>query len=446
MNQLADPLLARPTNVRFAILAVTTLAAFLMYLDRACIGWIIESDSFKREIVLDAASNVPGKPTVTPYQKAAIKEAFFWAYALAQVPAGWLAERFGKRLLMSVLILLWSAFTALTSFSDGFAMLFIARLGCGLAEAGAYPIAGSLLSRWANVRWRGVASSVVSLGGRLGFALAPLITAFLILRSDNWRVAGWVYGVVGIFAAGCFWFVFRERPAEHPGCNKAEVDYLAEGRPPEKTTVRQGFPLMAVLTDGSLWLMCGVQFLTNVGWAFVINTLPTYFKTVLHLSDDDNGMISTVTLCIGFFGLISGGFFTDACSGWWGVRIGRLVPIVSTRFLAAGCFLLCLTTSDPWLLAVYLGLMTFSSDAGLPAVWAWSQDVGGRQVAPILGWANMWGNFGAALQPRLILLVTNDRFDTNGDYHEAFYLSAGAFALAGLLSFGINAAKPVVPE
>src|SRR4051794_33237409 len=97
--------LGRATNLRHAIVFATTLAAFLMYVDRACFAWIIGSDSFTEDISLSAA------------QREMLKGAFFWAYALAQVPAGWLAERFGKRVLMSCMILVWSAFTALTGFA-----------------------------------------------------------------------------------------------------------------------------------------------------------------------------------------------------------------------------------------------------------------------------------------------------------------------------------------
>jgi MFS family permease len=455
------PAAARATSIRHAVLLATTLAAFLMYLDRICISWILESDSFKSEIKLDPlspaeekqakqATSSPGVPAQSKAkrpepQKDWIKVAFFWAYALAQVPAGWLAERFGKRFLMSALILLWSLFTALTSFANGFEMLLLARLGCGLAQAGAYPIAGSLISKWVIFQRRGLASSIVSLGGRLGGALAPIITAYVIGMSSNWRMAGWVYGAVGVGVAAAFWYIFRERPEEHPACNDAEVELLAEGRPPPAPTVVAPFPLRAVLSNASLWMMCGMQFLTNVGWAFVINSIPTYFKEVLKLSDNENGRISTVVLIIGFIGLIAGGFVTDICGRVLGVRLGRMLPIALTRFLAAAFFLLCLTTTNSWMLAGFLGLMAFCTDAGIPATWAYAQDVGGQQIAPILGWANMWGNFGAALQPQIISLV-NQQWDTNGDYHEAFLVSAGAFALAGLLSLGINAARPVVKE
>ncbi|HYR58176.1 MAG TPA: MFS transporter [Chthoniobacteraceae bacterium] len=422
---------ARATSVRHRIIAATTLAAFLMYLDRACLAWMLDSDSFKASIPLgkDQANN--------------LKSAFFWAYALAQVPAGWLAERFGKRALMTALILLWSGFTALTGFSNGLAMLFIARVGCGLAEAGAYPISGSLLSRWAHLNWRGFASGIVSLGGRLGFVVAPLITVKIILLAGSWRWAGWSYGIVGIGAACLFWATFRETPQIHPRCNDSERALLDEGR--ELSAAAQSFrrfPWRAVLTDPSLWLMCAYQMLTNFGWAFVINSLSAYLRDVRHLSDEMNGYISTLTLFIGLFGLVLGGLLTDLLTRKFGLRLGRLLPLSLTRFVSAGMCAACLWVRNPWALAVCLGLMVFATDCGLPATWAWAQDVGGRNVAPIFGWANMWGNFGAALQANLAgwLLAT---FDRTGDQRALFIACALAFALAGVLSFGINAARKV---
>jgi MFS family permease len=126
-----------------------------MYLDRACIGWIINAESFQ-SMGLSSA------------QKDHIASAFFWAYALAQMPAGWLSDRYGARVLMTIYIATWSLCTAATSCSIGFMTLMIARLGTGLAEAGAYPASSSILTKWAHVEWRGLGSSIVSMGGRLG--------------------------------------------------------------------------------------------------------------------------------------------------------------------------------------------------------------------------------------------------------------------------------------
>jgi MFS family permease len=188
--------------------------------------------------------------------------------------------------------------------------------------------------------------------------------------------------------------------------------------------------------------MCAVQFLTNYGWAFVINSMSTYFKTVKGVSDADNGRISSAALFIGFFGLLLGGVLTDASRRWLGVRLGRMIPIAATRFIAGALLLCCLPAQSPWMYALWFGLMTFATDAGLPAMWAWAQDVGGRQVAPILGWANMWGNFGAALQPIINGWIVL-HLDTNQDWQESLLSCSLAFGLAGILSLGINAARPV---
>ena len=115
------------TRVRYLLLAVATANAFLLYLDRICMGAVVQSASFQREFGL-AKEHVGD-----------VLAAFFFAYALGQLPAGWLADRFGPRRMLVTYILLWSLFTALTGVVGGLLGLVVVRLACGLAEAGAYP-------------------------------------------------------------------------------------------------------------------------------------------------------------------------------------------------------------------------------------------------------------------------------------------------------------------
>lgn len=422
---------AAPTHVRHSILAVTTFAAFLMYLDRMCMSEIVKTATFQNEFPVDED------------QLSWVLSAFFWAYALGQVPAGWLSDRFGIRPLMTIFILLWSAFTALTGFATGLWTLLLTRVGCGLAEAGAYPASSSLLRKWAAWGNRGVASSVVSLGGRLGGAAAPLLTMLIIANMGNWRWAGWLYGAAGILFAWAFWNIYRENPEKHPGCNEAERALLAAGRPVEAGD-RQSyrFPWERMLRSGNLWFMCGMQFWTNVGWAFLATWMPKYLKEVLQLSDEASGTLSTVSLAIGLGGMMFGGVFADACVRWLGLQRGRLLPLAGTRFLAAVMFLLAIQTRNPWLLVPALGLVAFFTDAGLPAVWATMQDLGGRYTAPVFGWANMWGNIGAALSPIFIAKI-NKYFDHDKDWSEALYFCAAAFVISGLHAMKIRADQPI---
>lgn len=159
--------LGRPTFVRHAVVTVTAMVAALLYLDRVCIAF--------------AGSYIREELGLSPVQMGWVLGAFFWAYAFGQVPAGWLSDRFGGRRMMTIYVLAWSLFTAMTAAASGLAGLIAARLAFGLAQAGAYPTATSLLSRWVPPTGRGKASSLVSLGGRLGGAAAPLVTALLLV-------------------------------------------------------------------------------------------------------------------------------------------------------------------------------------------------------------------------------------------------------------------------
>ncbi|MBI5772997.1 MAG: MFS transporter [Verrucomicrobia bacterium] len=426
---------APPSRVRFSILGMATVVAFLMYLDRICLAQIISSDSFQKNIALSSS------------QIDWVKGAFFWAYALAQVPAGWLSDRFGARALITIYIASWSLFTAATSFSWGFATLLLARLGCGLAEAGYYPASSGLLTRWAHLECRGLASSCISWGGRVGGALAPWLTAFVILKSGDWRWAGWIYGFAGVFVAVFYWKIFREHPRQHPRCNDAEIALLAEGRgdfQPVKNPPRS-FPWRPACRSVNLWMANGVQFFTNIGWAFLILSLPDYLKKVMRLDDGMSGTITTLALTIGIAALPVGGMATDYLSRRFGRRLGRMLPMSVTKFAAAGCYVAAMWVDSPWAMAVAFGGVAFFADIGLPAMWTTMQDISGKHQAQLFGWANMWGNFGAAIQPVLFTAVLK-AWDVNHDHHEGMWLCAAAFIVAGLLAWFVNAEEPVVRE
>lgn len=156
-----------PTRVRYLVVTMAMLMSVLLYLDRFCI-------SFAERLIKEDLG-------LSNDEMGWILSAFFWSYALGQVPSGWLSDRFGARSMLALYILLWSLFTAMTGLAAGFLMLFALRFGFGLAQAGAYPTAGSLLGRWFPFAQRGFASGVVASGGRIGAVIAPVLTGFLIV-------------------------------------------------------------------------------------------------------------------------------------------------------------------------------------------------------------------------------------------------------------------------
>ena len=421
----------KATKVRYSILGTTTLAAVLLYLDRICIAEIAKLDSFKSELSLSDT------------QTGAILSAFFFSYALAQVPAGWLSDRFGARRMLPIYILLWSLCTALTGLATGFIMLIVARLVFGIAQAGCYPTANSLTKRWTPLPVRGTANSIVSFGGRFGGAIAPLLTAWLLKDVLGWRWVLALYGASGFFVALLFWKKFRESPREHPKCNDTERELIEAGDTDRVMSGAPPFPpIVPLIKSGSMWLMCLVQFAINMGWVFLVTWLPTYLQDVKHVDPKIGGLMSTVVLFAGIVGMLLGGRMTDFATRKLGVRRGRTIPLVCCYAVAATAYLSCLYIESGWAFVAAAAVVAFATDMSVPVIWAYMQDVGGKNTAAVFGWGNMWGNFGAGTMASLVPFVL-ERWDHNGDWHEAFYVFAGAFMIAGLAALGINAKRKI---
>ena len=420
-----------PTKVRYQIIGATTLTAVLLYLDRICIAEIAKLDEFKADLGL------------TDDQKGSVLSAFFLTYALAQVPAGWLSDRFGARSMLPAYILIWSLCTALTGLAQGFVMLIAARLLFGVAQAGCYPTAGSLIKRWTPLSQRGTASSIVSFGGRLGGALAPALTAWLLEDVIGWRGVLVLYGVSGLFVALLFWWIFRETPEEHPRANMLERELIVAGEVGPPAAGPPPFPpLGPLIRSGTMWLMCALQFGINIGWVFLVTWLPTYLKEVKEVEGEVGGWMSTLVLCAGIVGMLLGGPLTDVCTRRLGRRWGRSLPMIVCYSLTVAAYLSCLVLESAWSFVLAASAVAFLTDLSVPAIWAYMQDVGGRNTAAVFGWGNMWGNLGAATTPKLVPFILAE-WDLNGDWHEAFWLFSAGYILAGLAALGINADRRI---
>lgn len=101
-------------------------------------------------------------------------------------------------------------------------------------------------------------------------------------------------------------------------------------------------------------------------------------------------------------------------------------------------FASCLWLRSPWLVTVAMLLVSFGTDLGTPAFWAYSQDVGGRHVGSVLGWLNMWGNFGGELSPLLLGLLVD-----RGLWGVQFVCCAVAFLTAAIAILAVNPSRPI---
>ena len=400
-----------------------------------------QADRLLAELESTGAS---GFRRISKSQIGSILGAFFFSYALFQVPAGWFSDRLGARRMLTLYILIWSILTLMTGWVGSLYGLMFARFMFGFAQSGAYPTSSAIVRRWFPVSSRGRASGLIAFGGRFGGAVAPFLTTLLILQLGSWRTVMWVYGLVGIAIAVAYYIVVRDRPSEHPGCSIAErelIGPIADDRKPELRDIAKMIGLYC--GSRSLWLNSLGQFCVNVGWAFLVTWLPTYLKETHKVSDQQGSIMVTLVLATGMLGQLLGGRATDWSVGRFGLRLGRVLPISVANFIAGCAYVSCLFIDSAWGVVICCAIVSLMTDFANPSIWAFMQDVGGRNTGAIFGWANMWGNFGASASSKVVPMMLLYGASSGSGQNLVFVTCACAFFIAGCAALGMDATKPL---
>lgn len=443
---------AAPTRMRYAMVLLAMLVAVLLYLDRICLS--IAGSSVRADLGLSTEK----------FELELALSAFFWTYALFQLPAGWLGDRFGARYVLAGYVALWSLSTGLLGLANSLSGLVALRLACGMFEAGAYPLAAGIVRRWIPPHRRGIANSVVAVGGRLGGAIAPIMTIQLMMiwtyggswmsQPDNaapavtsWRPVVLLYGMVGMVIAIIFFKLFRDHPAEHPRVNDAELAIIGVTREQgiiDKQSSRGQLnfpPIVLMCQSTSLWLNSFLQFASNFGWAFLVTSMPEYLQKVHKTTATAQGWLQSLPLACGIIGMLLGGYLLDKATRRFGIRVGRAIMLSAPRVIVGLAFFACAFVSNSIQATVFLAVVGLATDLSISAMWAYGQDVGGKHVGSVVGWANMWGNLGAACSSLVLGYLA-----AQAGWAVAFIVCGVIQLIAAVAALGINASKPLQPS
>ena len=412
------------SRVRYAVLALVCSLSVVSYLDRVGIS--------------GGAPFIVADLGLTPVQMGIVFSAFTLAYASFEVPSGWLGDMIGPRKVITRIVLWWSGFTALTGLMHHFTSLLIVRFLFGAGEAGTYPNATKVLSRWMPVVERGFGQGMVWMCGRLGGALAPALVVFMIARM-GWRPTFWIFGVVGLAWGAVFWSWFRDSPQEKSGVNEGELRIIQGGvaTAPRELSGHAHLraPWSRLLRSGNLWAICWMYFCMAYGWYFYITWLPTYLNT------------RGITMAYGgmplFFGAIGcglGGLLTDYVVRRTGSLKNRRYIGSAGFFLGALCMLGSARVADPLMAVLTISMASFFGDLTMGSCWAVCQDVGHEFSGTVSGAMNCWGNLGGFLSP----MVTGFLVQHFANWTLPIMISGTIFLVGAVLWLRIDPTKSVL--
>ena len=374
---------AAATRVRCGVLAGTLALTAVAYLDRVCIA--TAAPAMKADLGLSDA------------QMGYVFSAFTLAYALFEVPSGWLADRFGARLMLTRIVIWWSAMTAATGLAGGFASLFFVRLLFGMGEAGTFPSISRVYARWLPAQARGRAFGLALMAAALGGAVTqPLVVA--LLNRFHWRHSFPIFGLVGILWAGIWFWWFRDDPHTHPGVNAEEIRLI--GTAP--ALAHGAVPWAQVIRSRSLLALCIMYGGAIYGWYFYLTWLPTYLLRARGFDLQQVGWLGALPYLSIAGGVLAGGWLSDHLGHRWGARVGRRLPGLIGLPLAAVAIVGAVATSVPLVAALLLAAAAGLAALGVAPAWAVCLEIGGRHAGVVSGAMNTFGNLGGALSPVVV--------------------------------------------
>ncbi|HEY2586150.1 MAG TPA: MFS transporter, partial [Tepidisphaeraceae bacterium] len=317
----------RPTRVRYAVIAFLCALSFLTYFDRVCI--------------MRAAGDIQHDLRISNEQMGAVFGVFWLAYALFELPGGWLGERYGSRRALARIVLAWSVFTALSGAAVGFYSLFFYRFLFGMGEAGAYPNMARVQSRWMPPESQGRVSGLLWLVARFGGALSPMLFGTIqravdapgfrsalarlapsLAQAHSWRMGFWVSGLFGIAWVALFFPWFRDNPADKRSVNEAELERIRARRDATTLNLRRHHDARvwrALFTSKSLWGLAFVYVFGSFGWSFFVSWMPKYLLKVQHVDYAHSEWMTALPMLCGGVASLIGGWLSDSIAA----RLGR---------------------------------------------------------------------------------------------------------------------------
>jgi len=422
---------ARSTRIRWWIAGLMWLAIAINYIDRT--------------VLSAAAPHLITELDINPEMMGFIMAAFFWSYALLQIPAGWFADRFGQKKGLGIAVGWWSIATMAMGLATGFKSLLALRLALGVGEAAAYPSNAGITARWFPDRERATVSGLFDSASKFGGAVAMPLIVFMIALFD-WRLTFLAIGAVGLIWVIAWYFIYAENPEDHKAISADEVRLIRDGQT-QKHGDKNVRPMKwyKLLRYRNIWAMCIGFFTINYTSYFFITWLPTYLVKDKGMDFLKMGMVAALPLICGMV--------IEVLAGWASDRMvhKKVLSLTATRklFLTIGLLMaLCIGfapfTDSVFMTVLLLCIAKSGTTVAASQVWALPGDVAPtNSVSIVAGLQNTVSNMGGAVGP----IITGAIVGATGHFTWALVFSA-VLVVIGILNylFLLGKVEPIVDE
>jgi MFS family permease len=406
-----------------SVLGLICLMYALTYVDRVNVS--TAASIFQQELHL------------TNTQVGLVFSAFAYPYLAFQIIGGWVSDRFGARITLTVSAIVWAAATLLTGLAGGLMTMLCARVLLGFGEGAAFPGATRAMSDWTTKERRGFSQGITHSSARLGNPLTPPLVVWM-MALFTWRGSFIILGFISVVWTVVWVWYFRNDPKDHAAVSSAELQVLPDytlrktrkdERIPWLLLARRMFPVTAVYFcyGWTLWLY--------LAW------IPSFFVHNYRMDLRRSALFSAGVFFAGVLGDALGGIVSD----WILRKTGDLNK--ARRNLVVGSYLCSLVFMIPILFShnllwasIGLSLGFFFAEFTVGPMWAIPMDIAPR----FSGSASGLMNTGSALAAIVSPLVFGYVIDKTNNWDLPFLGSIVLLCLGSIAAFWMKPGEALV--
>ncbi|MBK5441539.1 MULTISPECIES: MFS transporter [unclassified Peribacillus] len=418
-------------NYRYVVLVVLWLVYIINYFDRMA--------------VLTFLPFIQEDLNLTPVEVGQLASVFFFAYAAAQISAGYLADKIGPKKVMYIAILVFTVITALTGAVKNFTQFLLLRIGLGFGEGHHFAPAIRAINNWFPQNEKGRATSFFATSWAVAPAIVPVIVtsiSFYFFGGD-WRPVFYVLAIPGAVAIFLLWYFVSNTPKEMIAKGRISKEQDIDGQddsPIEKMSKEEKRKTYGLfLKDFHFYVYTLLLFCQLAVYWGTTTWLTSFLVTQHGMNIKEMGFFGSAPYIIAFFAMLLGGWLMDKV-------LGRMKPVALIGGIGSIPVLWMLGAIDsgkPALLLTLLLLVGFFVNLNFGSIYAFLPKRYPKEiVGSATGLSNGIGQLGAFVSPLVAGYLVTVGADGSQDFGNVFIFFASVAALSVVCAI-ILKEKPV---
>ncbi len=390
------------------------------------LGWVV---SYLDRMVMTVAIPYIAKDfNLSPVEVGAVISAFFFGYAIFQIPGGMLADRFGPRKVMVVGISWWTIFTVITGVMNSLNPMLFIRALFGIGE-GVFP--GSswrMIANWFPLKERSTANGFMMSSNFFGPAIAPLFVV-AIMSTWGWRTVFYLLLIPGVVMVWLLYKFATNTPEEHKTISAEELAEIRGDRADGQAAPVKTVSFKQILRSVTAWKCFLIWFFFDITFWGFMSWVPSYLVNERGYAMVKMGVTASIPFFAGTVGLILGGWLSD-----------RFFPnkralYVCGANIVAGIAIYFTYHASPEMI---MTIMTFAGlliGVAFGAIWGLPMTVMPKEVMGVAsGFINMAGQIAGFIAPLLLGFL----IQSTGNYYVAFMVLSGSPLIAAAIAASIK--------